>query len=195
MISCCTAENSPRKSQNGSTMQNGSTIQNQNYHDKLKTNVVYIDQELADTITREPDFSKYQKPNGTTINTVSDVKDTGNSGIVDANAQYQKGIKSFRKGNYKSAFKLLRSLADDGLADAQYYLGYMYQYGKGVPVDYLKSMDWYKGAADQQHPSAQFNLGVMYQKGYGVSQDFKSAAKWYKLAAEQEYPSAQHYLG
>ena len=96
MISCCTAENSPRKSQNGSTMQNGSTIQNQNYHDKLKINVVYIDQELADTITREPDFSKYQKTNGTMINTLSDVKDTDNSGIVDANAQYQKGIKSFR---------------------------------------------------------------------------------------------------
>jgi TPR repeat protein len=195
MISCCSAENSSRKSQNGSTMQKGSTIQNQNYHDKLKTNVVYIDQELADTITREPDFSKYQKTNGSMINTLSDVKDTDNSGIVDANAQYQKGIKSFRKGNYKSAFKLLRSLAENGLADAQYYLGYMYQYGKGVPVDYLKSMDWYKGAADQQHPSAQFNLGVMYQKGYGVNQDFKSAAKWYKLAAEQEYPSAQHYLG
>ena len=86
-------------------MQNGSTIQNQNYYDKLNTNVVYIDQELADTISREPDFSKYQKTNGTKINILLDVKDMGNSGITDANAQYRKGIKSFRKGNYKSAFK------------------------------------------------------------------------------------------
>jgi TPR repeat protein len=195
MISGCSAENSSRKSHNGSTMQNGLTVQNQNYHDKLKTNVVYIDQELADTITREPDFSKYQKTNGTMINTLSDVKDTGNSGNINANAQYQKGIKSFRKGNYKSAFKLFRSLAENGLADAQYYLGYMYQKGYGVSQDFKSAAKWYKLAAKQEYPSAQHYLGYLYHTGKGVRQNYKNASKWYKRASKQNYGLSLHALG
>ena len=89
----------------------------------------------------------------------------------------------------------LRQRAEQGDADAQYNLGFVYDTGLGVPQDYTEAAAWYRLAADQGHTDAQHNLGIKYHNGEGVPQDDVEAAKWYRLAADQGHTDAQHNLG
>jgi TPR repeat protein len=50
-------------------------------------------------------------------------------------------------GDYATELRLLRPLADQGVA-AQHYLGYMYYFGEGVPQDLVRAHMWFNlGAA------------------------------------------------
>lgn len=80
--------------------------------------------------------------------------------------------------------------ADQGVANAQFNLGFMYKRGQGVKQDSQEAAKWYRKAADQGLEVAQYNLGLMYDKGHGVKQDFKEAAKWDKKAADQRLAGA-----
>ena len=73
-------------------------------------------------------------------------------------------------------------LAKEGDADAQYYLGIMYEEGKGVPQDYKAAVKWYTLAAEQGSAKAQYNLGAMYFNGQGVIQDNVYAHMWINIA-------------
>jgi TPR repeat protein len=86
-------------------------------------------------------------------------------------------------GDYATALRLYKPLADQGDASAQYNLGTMYEAGQGVPQDYAEAVIWYRKAADHGAASAQYNLGVLYDTGHGVPQDYVEAHKWYDLAA------------
>ena len=86
------------------------------------------------------------------------------------------------------------SLAEQGDADAQLYLGFIYEKGEGVPQDYKAAMKWYSLAAEQGDADAQGSLGSMYGMGKGVPQDYRAAVKWTRLAAEQGHPAAQYNL-
>lgn len=85
-------------------------------------------------------------------------------------------------GDYETALRLLRPLADQGNTTAQYNLGVMYEHGEGPPQDYVEAAKWYLKAAEQSHPTAQYNLGVMCAEGRGVPQDQVHAHKWFNLA-------------
>ena len=76
-----------------------------------------------------------------------------------------------------------RLAADQGNADAQVKLGFMYREGRGVTKDHSEALKWYRLAAQQGDWSAQSNLGSMYDKGQGVTQDYVRAHMWYSLAA------------
>ena len=81
---------------------------------------------------------------------------------------YQEGYDAYNRGDYDTALKEFRPLAEQGFASSQFNLGLMYDKGQGVAQDYQEAMKWYRLAADQGHTNAQTNLGVMYHKGYGV---------------------------
>ena len=98
-------------------------------------------------------------------------------------------------GDYVTALKLWRPLADQGSADAQFSLGMMYGKGKGVTQDYTEALKWYRKAADQGNAWAQFSLGIMYYNGQGVPQNHTEALKWYRKAADQGNVLALHNLG
>jgi hypothetical protein len=99
------------------------------------------------------------------------------------------------KGDDANALRLIRPLAEQGSADAQYNLGVMYFTGRGVPKDDAEAAKWFRLAANQGDATAQYNLGVLYFSGTGVPQNRGEAAKWYNLAAEQGYADAQFNLG
>ncbi len=105
------------------------------------------------------------------------------------------GIAAYERGDYATALRLWRPLAEQGNAFLQYNLGLMYTKGQGVPRDHAEAIKWYRLAAEQGYAAAQSNLGLMYEKGRGVPQDYAEAAKWYRLAAEQGYAHAQFNLG
>ena len=109
-------------------------------------------------------------------------------------ADYQNGQEAFLKKDYLTTLREWKPLADQGNTDAQFNLGRMYCYGRGVPRDYKTVVKWYRRAAEQGDVDAQNNLGEMYDKGKGVPQDDKTAMKWFTLAAEQGDADAQNNL-
>ncbi len=102
---------------------------------------------------------------------------------------------AFQRGDYATAYRLIKPMAEQGHAKAQYNLAVMFQYGQGVPQDYAQTRKWYRKAAEQGLADAQYNLGVMYHDGEGVSQDYAEAMKWFRKAAEQGHAKAQYNLG
>lgn len=88
-----------------------------------------------------------------------------------------------------------REAAEQGLGDAQFSLGLMYEKGRGVPQGYAQAAAWYRKATEQGHVDAQCHLGVAYDIGQGVPQDDRQAATWYSKAAEQGDARAQYNLG
>ncbi len=81
------------------------------------------------------------------------------------------GVSAFQKGDYATALRELRPLAEKGDAAAQAMLGLIYYQGKGVQQDYREALSWYFRAADRGDTSAQLALGSMYSQGQGVEQD------------------------
>ena len=91
--------------------------------------------------------------------------------------------KSAEQGNAR-AVEWYRKSAEQGHATAQYYLGYMYENGRGVSQDNAKAMEWFRKSAEQGNTDAQYQLGYMYHNGIGVSKDHTKAAEWYSKAAK-----------
>src|SRR5215471_9458253 len=99
------------------------------------------------------------------------------------------------RGDYATAVRLLRPLADQGDAQAQYNLGVLYDNGQGVPQNDAEAMKWYRKAAEKGHARAQQNLGTMYANGQGVPQNYTEAMTWFRKAADQGHAGAQQSLG
>ncbi len=99
-----------------------------------------------------------------------------------------------QRGDYATALRERRPLAEQGNAEAQFNLGNMYRKGLGVPQDYAEAVKWYRKAAEQGYAEAQFNLGSMYYHGYGVPQDYAQAHMWYKLATSKIPPGEERDL-
>lgn len=104
------------------------------------------------------------------------------------------GTRAFARHDYVRAAALLSVEAERGSPVAQTYLGYMYQYGLGVPQDYVHAASWLHQAAEQGEPTGQFLLGLLFDKGFGVPQDWVQAEVWLALAASQATtPRQQDY--
>ena len=114
----------------------------------------------------------------------------GGAGL-SASAEQEKGLAAYQKGDYATALREWKLLAEQGNASAQNNLGVMYENGEGVARDDKTAAEWYTRAAEQGNADAQNNLGVMYDNGKGVPQDDKVAAQWYTRAAEQGLARAQ----
>jgi hypothetical protein len=100
------------------------------------------------------------------------------------------------RGDYQTALKLVRPLADQGDAHAQRDLGILYSKGLGgVPQDDTEAAKWYRKAADQGDAKAQHLLSALYVTGQGVPQDYTEATKWSRKAADQGFAGAQYLLG
>jgi len=110
-------------------------------------------------------------------------------------ADFQKGLDAVQKGDFATALKEWKPLAEKGHAKSQYHLGVMYYEGEGVPQNVKTAVKWFRLAAEQGYANAQNNLGWMYRKGNGVPQNYETALKWLILSAEQGYARAQSNLG
>ena len=95
---------------------------------------------------------------------------------------YQDALAAYGRGDYATALSLLRPLAAQGNATAQFVLGMMYNYGQGVVQDYKEAMKWSRLAAAQGDVDAQYMLGEMYDLGQGVVQNYVRAHMWFMLS-------------
>jgi hypothetical protein len=106
--------------------------------------------------------------------------------LVPAYGQdFQKGRDAYNSGDYATALKEWRPMAEQGVARAQLNLGYMYDYCEGVPEDDVLAARLYRLAAEPGLADAQNDLGVMYGAGEGVPKDYALAYIWWNLAAAQ----------
>ncbi len=105
-----------------------------------------------------------------------------------AGAGYDEGMQAFADGDYDTAYRELRPLAEKGEPGAQFTLGFMYDYGQGVPQNTQEAIWWYRNAAEQDIAVAQFSLGEIYEGGRGTPQDLAEAYRWYSLAVENLSP-------
>ncbi len=102
--------------------------------------------------------------------------------------QYRTGLAAYLKGDYASALKHWRPLAErqKESSAAQLFIGFMYANGQGVAKDATTAGDWYRRAAEQDHALAQLRLAFLYRRGEGVAPDRVRAYLWAGLAARQE---------
>jgi TPR repeat protein len=100
-------------------------------------------------------------------------------------------FEAYSRGDYATAFREWKVLADKGDAIAEYNLGVLYAGGLGVEQDYAAALKWYQKAAAQGDPDAQNNIGALYENGNGVERDYGEALRWYRMSAEQGLALAQ----
>jgi uncharacterized protein len=116
-----------------------------------------------------------------------------------AQSAAERGWNAYLAGRHGEAWRALKPLADQGDANAQYYVGSLYQVGHGVPASAHHAATWYEKAAQQNHALAQFALGFLLYYGGGEGDDAlqanpAAAAPWIDKAAQQQIVPAQHLL-
>jgi TPR repeat protein len=119
-------------------------------------------------------------------------------GLLPSNAAAEgldAAVEAFDAGDYTTARSEAFPLAEDGDADAQAMIGFLYATGRGVAQDYVEAARWYRLSAEQGNADAQSRTGFFLYTGQGVPQDYEEALRWYRLAAEQGNAIAQLYLG
>jgi TPR repeat protein len=84
--------------------------------------------------------------------------------------------------NEVEAAKWYRKAAEQGVAEAQFWLGVYYSQWLGA----AEGARWYRKAAEQGHAGAQNNLGFCYADGDGVPKDCVEALKWLLLSSSQD---------
>jgi len=95
--------------------------------------------------------------------------------VAPAWADFQAGLDADTHGDYATALREWRPLAEQGDVRAQASLGVLYDNGRGVPQDYAKARHWFEKAADQGLAVAQYGLGKLYSDGRGVQRDYTKA--------------------
>lgn len=90
---------------------------------------------------------------------------------------------SYDRSDYRTALKVWLEQAEAGDADAQNYVGEIFEKGLGQEPDYVSAVAWYTKSADQGNTRAAVNLGYLFEKGLGVEKDVAKALNLYRKAS------------
>ena len=74
----------------------------------------------------------------------------------------EEGYRAVEQGNYELALKIWQPLAESGDPQAQYYIGWLYVNGFGVPQDYRKAEEYWILAAAGGSAEAKTDLEKLY---------------------------------
>src|SRR2546422_8425704 len=99
-----------------------------------------------------------------------------------AQADFEAGQAAYASGDYHTALKEWRPLAEQGGTNAQTNLRTMYANGLGVPLNYGEAVNWFRKAAERGNALASAKLGMMYGLGLGVPEDYVQSYMWLILA-------------
>ena len=111
-------------------------------------------------------------------------------------------LAAIKRGDYEAAITLLRPLAENGDVEAQVFLGNLFEFGYGEPVDFVEASRWYRRAAQAGNILAQAKLGRMLAGlsdnetfNTGLPRDYPEALDWLTRSAERSNSIAQTALG
>ncbi len=105
--------------------------------------------------------------------------------------QFERADQFLKAENYASAFEIYKVLSDEGWAECDTILGWMYGFGKGTEVDFELAEKFFLRPAKKGDEESQFYLGKLYV----IKGDFQSATFWLEKAAFSKYSPAFHRLG
>lgn len=90
---------------------------------------------------------------------------------------------AYDKASFSNVAKMWLPEAESGNAQAQSYLGELYEKGINGTPDYKSAAMWYQKAVDQGYTPAMLNLGNLYEQGLGVTKDSAKAINLYRQAS------------
>jgi len=99
---------------------------------------------------------------------------------------FRRGLSAFNIGDYPTALRLWRPLAEREEPRSQAGIGFMYHRGLGVGVDDREAAVWLRRAAEHGQAEGQLMLGILFYYGQGVPQSFigpTPGANWRRAAA------------
>lgn len=85
--------------------------------------------------------------------------------------------------------------AENGNPVSQFFLGFCYDNGEGIPQDHREAVTWYRRAAEQGDSNARYELGFYYKMGQGVEEHNEQTVKWFEKAARQGSVEASFFSG
>ncbi|HEX2833964.1 MAG TPA: hypothetical protein VHW00_13215 [Thermoanaerobaculia bacterium] len=109
---------------------------------------------------------------------------------ADGDSEFRLGKATLRAGNPGRAAEFFEQAAQKGNAEGMYWLGLLYEEGKGVTGDPAKAQQWFRAAAEKGHVNAMNNYGVAIAKS-----DPAQAVEWYRKAASAGDVRAMRNLG
>jgi len=75
--------------------------------------------------------------------------------------QFHLATLAYEAEQYENAYRIMHALAKAGDANAQFNLGFLYTWGRGVRQDDGKVINWYWCAAEQGDAEAQLTVGTI----------------------------------
>lgn len=93
-------------------------------------------------------------------------------------------------------FVQVKKKAEQGDAEAQLDLAFLYSFGRGVKKNDVEARKWLEKSVAQNEPYAVFSKGLMYRDGLlGVKQDYAQAKIWFEKAIQLNDTSAMIEMG
>jgi TPR repeat protein len=99
-------------------------------------------------------------------------------------AEFDDAMHALTSDEYREAYRSFKRLAKRDHVGAQYQLGMLYLFAKGIEQDTDKGLIWLKEAANNGSYLAANELTQVYLSGMGVEIDEREAVKWLTLATE-----------
>ncbi len=94
------------------------------------------------------------------------------------------GMDAHKSGDYATALRLWRALAEQGHADAQFALGFMLERGQGAPQDRVQAHMLYSLAASSLPPGEDYDTAVRYRDTVAAEMTPTQITEAQKLARE-----------
>lgn len=95
----------------------------------------------------------------------------------------------------QDGIKHCQTLVSDGYPIGMHLMGRAYLFGRGVPQDDKKALEYFNKAAAKGNAIAQNILGDMYAEGRGVQRNLKTAFDLYVKSANSGFSDGQNSVG
>lgn len=116
---------------------------------------------------------------------ITDLEDTENNvSDLEVARAYTSGTYGLDLNYFKAKYWYGKA-ASNGNAEAQYALGYLYEYGLGCVKSIANAIKYYELSASANNVNAQLRLGYLYEYGIGLDVNIRKAASLYRKAAKQ----------
>lgn len=114
---------------------------------------------------------------------------------LETEAVFQQAMSAYIAEDYAEMLRLMKRLSDQGYAKAQSKLGWIYERGLGVNVNYNKALQLYQKSKDKDDGFAYVRLGFMYQRGVGVEKDTTKSVELIKKSIARGHGHGHALMG
>ncbi len=109
--------------------------------------------------------------------------------------EFEDGLAASKIGDYTTAAQDWKIAADQGSAEAEGNLAYLYMHEQGTPQDYIEAARLSEQSAQQGCALGEAVLAALYDDGNGVTKNYAEAARLAKLSADQGDGYGEAVLG